>query len=143
MSKLSETLEELISFNNLKVQEFADRVGIAASSISNYLHDARVPSVENIVKIADYFNCSVDHLVGIESENPNLTFKKCPPFPEQLAFLMKRFNRKPHDIDKSDTVSKSNYFEWKKGKRMPSLDNVIGLARFFDCRVDFVLGRET
>ncbi len=142
MSKLSETLEELISFNNLTVKSFAENIGIAASTVSNYLHGARTPSIENIIKIADYFNCSVDHLLGLESENPTLTFKKCPPFPEQLDFLMKKFNRKPIDVDKSDIVSKSNYFEWKKGKRQPSLDNVIGLAQFFDCRIDFVLGRE-
>ncbi|MDE5943011.1 MAG: helix-turn-helix transcriptional regulator, partial [Clostridia bacterium] len=39
-------------------------------------------------------------------------------------------------------ISKGCYYEWLSGKRQATLENVIKLADRFDCRVDFILGRE-
>ena len=39
-------------------------------------------------------------------------------------------------------ISKSSYYEWKRGKSLPTVENLIKLANVLNCSVDFVLGRE-
>ena len=143
MSKLSETLDTLIFEKGLTYDNFAKEVDIAACCISAYMHENHMPSVENLVKIADYFNCSTDFLLGFEEENKNLTFKPCPPFSERLKFLKQYYNCKSNYFYTNTGITKSRFFEWQNGTRMPLVDNVVKIAKLFDCRIDFVLGRES
>ena len=141
MSNLSERLEELINEQNINKKTLAKNVGINATCISHYILGKRVPTVANLVKLADYFKCSTDFLLGREEENNNLTFKKCPPFKEQLLFLKEKLNLTPDKFYDSTDIAKSSYYNWLAGKK-PTLDNIIRLADLLDCRVDFILGRE-
>ena len=55
--------------------------------------------------------------------------------------MIQYFSVSAYKIYTNTNISKARFFEWKSGKRKPSLDNIIKLAEFFDCSVDFVLGR--
>ena len=142
MSNLSERLADLLNDSGLNIKTLAQNLGINATCITHYLQGKRMPTVKSLIKIADYFNCSTDYLLGLESENPNLTFKQCPPFSEQIDAIKKHFNCKDSSFYKDTDISKSRYLDWKSGKRQPTLDNVIKIADIFECRLDFVLGRE-
>lgn len=142
MSEFVERLEELMFERNLTRKKFAEISGVDAASVTLYLNERRLPTVENAVKIADFFNCSTDYLLGREDVNHGAKFKSRPPFCQRLKFLKERFNRSAYSIYTGTGISKSSYYEWLSGKRQPSLDNVIRLADYFGCTVDFVLGRE-
>ena len=49
---------------NMSVTEFAKRIGIPQQTISRYLLCQRTVSVENLIKIADYFDENIDSLLG-------------------------------------------------------------------------------
>ncbi len=142
MSEFVERLNELIFESNLSRKDFAEKVDINAACVTHYLQGKRIPTVESLVKIADFFQCSTDFLLGREEDNRRICHKVCPPFSEQLAFLQKYFKQSPYQIYHNTEIPKSSFYEWLSGKRTPSLENVIRLADHFDCRVDFVLGRE-
>ena len=142
LSNFSAILKELIEEENLNQKEYAGRMNFNIASITHYLKESRLPSVEAIVAIADYHHCSVDYLVGRETENFNLTFRKRPPFAERLKYLLSRFQCTPTKFCKTAKISKSRFYDWLNGKRQPSLDNIVKIAEGFDCRIDFVLGRE-
>ena len=141
MSNFCERLEELINEHNLNKKTLAKNVGINATCISHYILGKSAPTIASLIKLADYFNCSTDLLLGREEENNNLTFKACPPFCEQILFLKEKFQFSPNDIYDGTEIAKSSYYNWLDGKQ-PSLDNILRLANLFDCRVDFILGRE-
>lgn len=143
MSNFAERLNGLIFEHDLNGKTFAAEVNISASCISEYLQGIHLPTLAKLLKMADYFNCSTDFLLGREEENPALTFKPCPPFSEQLEFLKEHFNCSAYHIYHNTDISKSGYYEWKSGKRQPTLENVVRLAELFECRVDFILGRES
>ncbi len=142
MSNFSETLAELLADKQLTIKTFADKIGVNATCITNYLHDTRTPSVKILIKIADYFNCSTDFILGRDIERQNLTFKKCPPFSERLPVIMEQNGFYPQKLFNETGIKKSRFYDWKSGKRQPSLDNIIKLADKFGCSVDYVLGRE-
>lgn len=65
---LSETIA-----NNMKImiesigitqEELANKCGITSVTISRYVTKERTPHIENLIKIADYFNVSLDWLCG-------------------------------------------------------------------------------
>lgn len=143
MSKLSETLSDLISDSGLNLKETAEKIGIPASGLTYYVSGEREPTVDTILKIADYYNCSVDFLLGRETEKQNLTFKPCPLFSEQLKFLKEHFNCSSYRFYNGTKISKSAYYSWRRGAHQPTLENIVDLADEFDCRVDFILGRES
>lgn len=142
MSEFVERLNELLFESNLSRKEFAQKAGLNATCITHYLQGRRIPTVESLIKIADFFQCSTDFLLGREEDNRRVQYNACPPFSERLEFLQKYFKMPAHRIYRDTDVPKSSYYEWLCGKRTPSLENVIRLADLFDCRVDFVLGRE-
>lgn len=144
LSKFGETLCELMfERNNMTAKALSEELGIPAPTITRYRKAQHLPAVENLVKIADYFKCSTDFLLGLEDENKYLTFKPCPPFSEQIVFLTeyskKNFYQFYHDLD----IPESTFFEWKNGSSKPTLESINKIAKYFDRRIDFVLGRET
>lgn len=56
--------------NNLTMGKLAKRLGISLSSLSGYEHQDRFPSIETLIKIALYFNVSLDWFLGIENRVP-------------------------------------------------------------------------
>ena len=62
IEKFAENLRELIG--DMSVNEFAKRIGIPQQTISRYLHCERVVTLDYLCKIADYFDESIDVLVG-------------------------------------------------------------------------------
>lgn len=59
------------------MKEFGDKFNLAESTISGYENGARMPDAEILQKFADYFDVSIDYLVGrIDDEKPiNIAFR--------------------------------------------------------------------
>ncbi len=64
MSKFGERLKEKMKEKGLKQAEFAERIGITQTAISQYLNDKRKPTPKTVQKIADALGCSVEWLNG-------------------------------------------------------------------------------
>lgn len=60
--KFAERLKELIGSES--ISKVAKKVGIAQATLSRYLHCQREIGLENLCKIADYFNEDLDVLTG-------------------------------------------------------------------------------
>ena len=58
----AENLKLLIG--NMSISEFARKVDIPQQTISRYLLCQRMVTLENLCKIADYFDEDIDFLIG-------------------------------------------------------------------------------
>ncbi|MDE7265518.1 MAG: helix-turn-helix domain-containing protein [Clostridia bacterium] len=143
MPKFAETLSELLFDKNMDAKTFAAEIGVKGSTVTRYLRGERMPTVESLVAIADYFGCTADYLLGREENSSSKTFKTCPPFSEQIVNFADRCGLTCFGLSQKANIHQSRVYAWKSGKRVPSLDNIIKLAEFFDCSVDFVIGRES
>ena len=110
MSEFVERLDWLIKERESNQKEFAKKAGISESCISQYLTGRHIPTVENLVKIADYFHCSTDYLLGKEEENLHLIFKTCPPFKERIVYLKKLFGNNVDKFVEKAKIARSSYF---------------------------------
>lgn len=142
-AKISESLNELMfDHGNMTTKALAAKLGLPAPTITRYKNGVHVPTVKNLVMIADYFQCSTDYMLGREDYKPDLTFRKCPPFSEQIVFITNYFKRTFYAFYHEVKIPESTFFEWKNGSSAPSLESLIRIADHFHCRIDFLLGRE-
>ncbi|MBD5632153.1 MAG: helix-turn-helix transcriptional regulator [Clostridia bacterium] len=142
LSNLSIRLTELMQEAELNNAALADKIETEQSVISKFKRAERMPSCTTLVKLADFFQCSTDYLLGL-SDNLNFaTYRECPPFNEQLNFLLKYFNKTKYRLEKDTKLTEETVNRWQKGIYEPTVESLVRLAKYFNCSVDFVLGRE-
>ena len=142
LSKFAETLSELLILNEMNAPALAKQIGCGRNTINRYLNGNQMPDVEILIRIADYFNCTVDFLMGIAQENKAKEFAKCPSFNNRLNFLCDHFNKTKYALQKVSGIPESAIYSWQRGETSPNIESIIKIAEFFECSVDFVLGRE-
>lgn len=86
-------------------------------------------------------NCSVDFLFE-RTENPAYQSAKIPScFSERLSALIKNGNQSKNALAKIWKVEPSTISKWIQGQRIPKPDTVYKLADYFNCSMDYLLGR--
>lgn len=58
-------LNQLANLRNLKFREIAEEIGVTRTSMSRYMSGERTPDLAYVVKMADYFNVSIEWLLGL------------------------------------------------------------------------------
>jgi len=71
--KIKERLAQLKEQHGLSSKEIAEIIGISKRSVNDYLTGDIKPSIENLIKLANLFNCSLDYLVGRDFEQKEKT----------------------------------------------------------------------
>lgn len=64
-------LKELRTSKKLSQLKLAMDLNMNQNTISRYENSEREPGINELIKIADYFNVSIDYLVG-RTNNPNM-----------------------------------------------------------------------
>ena len=63
-------LRQLIRENHMTQRQFAGELSMAPTTLSGYINDLREPDFPTLIRFADYFQVSVDYLIGY-SDNPS------------------------------------------------------------------------
>lgn len=86
MSKIP-NLFELMEKNNVTQQKLSEAIGFSQGNISDWKSGRSSPSVEALVKIAEYFNVSVDYLLGYtpNKQRTNNSLERLLIFAEKLT----------------------------------------------------------
>ncbi|MBD5636848.1 MAG: helix-turn-helix transcriptional regulator [Clostridia bacterium] len=142
LSKLSDTLNEILAIRGLTKSSLAEGSDIPVSCISQYANGKQAPYLDTLIKLADYLHCSIEYLLGRTDDCSEKIYKPCPPFGKRLEELRKKKNYTSQYIYSQDGISKSSYYSWRRGESSPTLENLVTLAKVFDCSVDELLGRE-
>lgn len=85
----------------IQQKEFAKKIGVSNVVLSRYESDERKPDYDTLQKIADYFEVTVDNLLGREekkmpSQDNEDEFDKWVNNPEVYKFY-KEFNESPEE----------------------------------------------
>lgn len=64
-------VKNLRQSKELNQVQLAEKLGVKKQSISNWENDNIMPSVDMLVKIADFFRVSTDYLLGREAQEAN------------------------------------------------------------------------
>ena len=61
---IAQRIKDLMKNEKLTQMQLAAAIKVGQSSISDWLNATSEPSVENLWKLADFFDVSVDYLIG-------------------------------------------------------------------------------
>ena len=69
----NEIFSKKLQDEKIKPYHLSKAIGLSSGLVSDYVNGKKSPTVENLVKIADFLGVSVDYLLGIEPEQKEST----------------------------------------------------------------------
>lgn len=84
MGQFGDILAELRQDHKMTQKELAQGLGVATSSISAYERGTRLPSIDILVDLANFFDVTTDYLVGRTKWNVSLSLLS-EPFVESIS----------------------------------------------------------
>ena len=142
MYNFSDILSDLIEEKGLSLRKVAIESKVSAIQYSKYLR-GNYPTVDVAVRIADYFNCSLDYLFGVSDQKHIVTYKGY-----DLSVFLPRYqntlmeNKITHwKFAKNYGLSESTLRHWKYGET-PSIPSLILIATNLSVSIDYLIGRK-
>lgn len=121
-----------ISKRGLSLKKVSEETGISAGLLSEWKNGNRNPSLKTLEKIALYLDCSVDYLVGRKDKSVDLS---------NFFTLAKELKLSMKKISEETGIPATVLSDWKRRNSNPTAYNLIILADYLDCSVDYLIGR--
>lgn len=141
MANFSERIKELISERDISPKQLADAIGVAVSSVHRWQNGKLQIYLSKLIKIADYFHCSLDFLTGRKEEYVSYPGKICLPFPQRLRAVLQEKGVSTYKLRKETQVEGCYFYKWDRGSD-PHIQTLIELADYLDITIDYLVGRE-
>lgn len=143
MEVFIENLKDLIAESGKSLRRLADESGVSAMQYSRYLNGS-IPTIEITLKIAKYFDCSLDYLFGLACDKESGKYKS-------FSFSMDKFLAGYEKLLDENNVSHFKFMKtigydesiirhWKSGS-VPRLDIIYAIAKNLGGSIDGLLGR--
>lgn len=72
-------IRELRLENNLTQKELAEKISSTSKNIWAYENQISIPPLDVLIKLADFFNCSIDYLANHSDDFGNVVNTPLPP----------------------------------------------------------------
>ena len=107
----------LCESNNKKPTPVGKEIGVSSGIISTWKKEGYCPSGEMLIKIANYFNCSIDYLVG---RSDSIRIQKSELSSEELLFIEKLRSLPEDSQDEIVHMLNYKYEQLQKKRKEPS-----------------------
>lgn len=95
MSKFPERLKYLRKIKGVTQTQLSEQLGYGYTAISNYENFQNEASYDTLMKMAQYFEVSIDYLLGFDDE---LEPSVCIPEEARFLQIYRKLNNKDKDI---------------------------------------------
>ena len=141
MSNISERLKEFLILNNLNASSLSKKVDIDRSTISALLRGEHLPSIDTLLKLVIFFNCSADYLLGLTDDYPEKNYRlKDENFGERFRKLLKKSKISQYQLEKKFKISSSLIYRWLHNVSLPTPFYLMKLSQYLEVSVDELLG---
>lgn len=139
--KINEILSDLMFEQHLDITALSKLTGLQYKLLDNYVKGIYNPNLKNAIILADFFNCSIDYLLGIkDTETFHQYTTPVYKFYERYLNLLKERKISHYKVSKDLSLNINNSRKWKEGK-IPTLKTLILLSEYFAVSIDFLIGR--
>ena len=139
--QFSQRLTELVTESGYKKSDLPSLIGISKDIFIRALNIGIIPSTKSLIKIANFFEVSIEYLIGL-SDSEYFSMLKSPiSFSQRLCKLKSEKRVTSYEIALNLGFSRSLFNSWEKKDYLPSLEIIYSLSRYFDVSIDYLLGR--
>jgi len=141
MDKFADILKDLKDDKELSLRQLAEKSKVSAIQYSKYLRGS-YPSIDVAVRIANFFECTLDYLFGISDNNKKFKQPKydISKFVPRYLNLLKEHGITHWKFAKSINMSESCLRHWQYGDK-PKIETLILIATNLSCSIDYLIGR--
>ena len=141
MATFQERLTELIAEKEIKSQELAAIIGVNPTTVNDWKRGKYTVFLANAIKLADFFRCSLDYLIGRSDDSNDFKPCPCPPFYIRFLTVLEKCGISTYRIRNDSGISGGHFNNWKIG-RDPLIPTLIPIADYLDVSLDYLVGRE-
>ncbi len=126
---------------NISAAALSSESGVNVSRIYDYL-SGKAPATHNAVKIAQVLECTLDYLFGFESE-----YEVCKEYTltsdctQRFREAVEKSGKTRYLISQETGMTQTQLSNWYLGKQIPKLISLVDLADYFNCSLDYLVGR--
>ena len=134
---LAQNLRYLREQRGFNQKELSDLLGMSQATIGNWEKQHRIPDIETIIKLAQFFDVTLDDFILKELRPP------APLYVKNLRYL-----RSKHDMIHEDIADllgyrrKQRYVAIEKGEVSVSVEDLEKLADFFGVTMDQLIKQD-
>lgn len=136
-----DALTDIMQMKNISVKQLIEESGVPKSNIFAYIGKYYLPTTPNVIKLADYFNCSIDYLAGLIDKPAYVKGMKQESTFNKITEISKKYYKTNKEFLNDLNISKSAYYKWKNKNVLPSFETLVNLAIKFDVSIDYLLCR--
>lgn len=133
--------ELMFNANKLTTEKLGSDLGVGGSTVCLWKEGKRSILLSNAIKVADYFQCSLEFLFGRTDTIIDFIPQSPPPFYNRLKEVMHGTNVSLYRIVKEKIASNGNFDSWRKGGD-PFMQTIIALAEYLEITLDYLVGRD-
>ena len=96
--KTSEILKDLRKSKKMTQADLAKALKIGQATVAGYENEEYIPHISSLIAYANFFECSIDYLVGREDDFGNITIKAenaAPALTEQERRMLELYRKLP------------------------------------------------
>jgi transcriptional regulator with XRE-family HTH domain len=154
VDKIQKFLFQKFSGLNLNRKDFVEQSGIPYSTVTHIMKGLILnPTINHIIKIANYFNCSIDEVIG-RTEYSSLIYTKnfFHISSDEIGNNLKKYingkvkekNINLHNLARNigfSNNSLSGFINSNRGQKTLNSQIVVALADYFQVSIDEMIGR--
>jgi len=137
---LSERIKELRSSKELTMKRLGEAVGLSMQAINDIEKGRRTTTADKLIAIAEYFDVSVDYLLGTV-DIPEQTSNTKSKLGERLTDHLKQKGISLSDASEHFGISKSYINRILTGDAVVPIEVLSAIADYLDVSTDYLLGR--
>ena len=156
MPNLSDRIKELRLSADMTQEEFGKKFGIVKSTVSLYESGKSTPNDELKKQICDYFNISVDYLLGVSddkhrnspSDDKGFFFffffddkDLQEVFVSALKTALETQNMTVSELCEKTEINVDTCNQYLTGEHAPTLEHLVELSKALDVSIDYLLGQ--
>lgn len=156
MANLSDRIKELRLSADMTQEEFGKKFGIVKSTVSLYESGKSTPNDELKKQICDYFNISVDYLLGVSddkhrnspSDDKGFFFffffddkDLQEVFVSALKTALETQNMTVSELCEKTEINVDTCNQYLTGEHAPTLEHLVELSKALDVSIDYLLGQ--
>lgn len=145
-------LKQLRMEKGLTQHELAKILDVSKSNISKYEAGNVEPNMSILIRISEYFDVSLDHLLGRIEEDQSEELRYFYFFFNENNILRNVFTQRMRTAIKDSDLSEDEFlnsgpFDKEKaalflsGEAEPTADDLIEISRFLETSIDYLLGQ--
>ena len=140
MYKFAEVLKDLVFESGKSLRTIGIESGIPHSQLSRYVRTT-IPKFEISLKLASYFDCSLDYLFGLSDSKGKFYGKyDITKFVPRYLKLLEDNGTTHWKFSHQYNFSESGIRQWKHGI-VPKMETVVIIAENLGTSIDYLLGK--